>query len=54
MGNEPFIFFLSSFLQRLSSVSYKSREEDPSLTEDEVSFLHEIQQLTRDQFLGRN
>lgn len=37
--NEPFF----CFLQRLSSMSYKSREEDPSLTEDEVGFLQEIQ-----------
>ncbi|NXK94283.1 PHAG1 protein, partial [Formicarius rufipectus] len=33
-------FFFLSFLQRLSSVSYKSREEDPSLTEDEISAMY--------------
>ncbi|NXF36715.1 PHAG1 protein, partial [Nyctibius bracteatus] len=34
-----FFFFLPS-LQRLSSMSYKSREEDPSLTEDEISAMY--------------
>lgn len=38
-----FLSFFLPFLQRLSSMSYKSREEDPSLTEDEVGFLHKIQ-----------
>ncbi|NXX41556.1 PHAG1 protein, partial [Tricholaema leucomelas] len=34
-----FLHFLC-FLQRLSSMSYKSREEDPSLTEDEISAMY--------------
>ncbi|NXJ76711.1 PHAG1 protein, partial [Trogon melanurus] len=38
--NTSFFSFFLLFLQRLSSMSYKSREEDPSLTEDEISAMY--------------